>query len=301
MRVILTVGCPGSGKTTWARQQNMMVISRDDIRRSLYGDDYVHKPETEEFVTKIQHEQIAIAIKEDKDFIVADTNLNSKTEMYIKSFMKGDASKGPEGLIVPDIKIEHKVFHADWPTLVERNKRRGKEYVPMDVLRGMYKRYLKRFGPYHSYSYKPNTGNPKAVIFDIDGTLAIRDKRSPYDLTQCLSDKVDPHVYELYELHKNAGYKILILSGRHQGTKEDPTCYLELTTEWLKQNNIIYDELFLRAPSDYRKDDVVKEELFRKELSDKYYVKLAIDDRDRVVELWRRLGIKTLQVDFGDF
>lgn len=301
MRVILTVGCPGSGKTTWARQQNMLVISRDDIRRSLYGVDYVHNQEGEEFVTKIQREQIAIAIKEGKDFIVADTNLTSKTEMYIKSFMKGDASKGPEGLIVPDIKIEHKVFHADWPTLVERNKHRGKEYVPMGVLRGMYKRYLKLFGPYHSYTYKPNTGNPKAVIFGIDGTLAIRVKRSPYDLSRCLTNKVDPHVYELYELYKNTGYKILILSGRHQGTKEDPTCYLELTREWLKQNNIIYDELFLGSTGDYRKDDVIKEELFRKELSDKYYVKLAIDDRDRVVELWRRLGIKTFQVGFGDF
>lgn len=301
MKVILTVGCPGSGKTTWARQQNMLVISRDDIRSSLYGDDYVHKKETEELVTKIQCEQIRIAIEENKDFIVADTNLNDKTEMYIKSFMKGDASKGPEGLNAPDIKIEHKVFHADWTTLVERNKRRGKEYVPLDVLRGMYKRYLKRFGPYYSYTYKPNTSKPKAVIFDIDGTLAIHNKRSPYDLSKCLTDRLDPHVYELFTLYKIAGYKCLIVSGRHQGTKEDPTCYLELTREWLKQNGVIYDELFMRSPGDYRNDDIVKEEIFRKELSDKYCIKLAVDDRDRVVELWRRLGIKTFQVEFGDF
>jgi predicted kinase len=50
--VILTVGLPRSGKSTWSMQQNVPVVNRDSIRLALHGKDYVQSAEA--FVSKVE-------------------------------------------------------------------------------------------------------------------------------------------------------------------------------------------------------------------------------------------------------
>jgi hypothetical protein len=58
----------------------------------------------------------------------------------------------------------------------------------------------------------------------------------------------------------------------------------------------------MRAENDGRKDSIVKKELFEQHIVGKYYIDLVIDDRNQVVEMWRKdLGLTCLQVDYGDF
>jgi hypothetical protein len=57
----------------------------------------------------------------------------------------------------------------------------------------------------------------------------------------------------------------------------------------------------MRGQTDMRPDHAVKHELFNTHIRDAYDVRPAPDDRDRVVALWRSLGIVCLQVDNGDF
>jgi len=57
----------------------------------------------------------------------------------------------------------------------------------------------------------------------------------------------------------------------------------------------------MRSDGDYRADQVVKEELFRNQVEPKYDVIGVIDDRDKVVTMWRRLGLVCFQVAQGDF
>jgi hypothetical protein len=45
----------------------------------------------------------------------------------------------------------------------------------------------------------------------------------------------------------------------------------------------------------------VKYDLFSEYIRDKYSVKFVLDDRQQVVDMWRRLGLKCLQVQAGDF
>lgn len=59
--------------------------------------------------------------------------------------------------------------------------------------------------------------------------------------------------------------------------------------------------LLMRGQGDMRPDHAVKHELFNAHIRDAYDVLLALDDRDRVVALWRSLGIVCLQVDEGNF
>jgi hypothetical protein len=57
----------------------------------------------------------------------------------------------------------------------------------------------------------------------------------------------------------------------------------------------------MRRSGDNRCDSIVKEEIYREHIEGKYNVLAVFDDRDRVVDMWRRLGLLCLQVYYGDF
>ena len=75
----------------------------------------------------------------------------------------------------------------------------------------------------------------------------------------------------------------------------------ESTIKWLKDNNINYDEIHMRQKNDYRKDSVVKKEIFYNIINKKYKVRFVLDDRDIVVNMWRDLGLDCYQVYKGNF
>ena len=58
----------------------------------------------------------------------------------------------------------------------------------------------------------------------------------------------------------------------------------------------------MRPQNDNRKDALIKRELFEQHILGQYYVELVVDDRQQVVDMWRRtLGLTCVQVDYGDF
>jgi hypothetical protein len=134
-----------------------------------------------------------------------------------------------------------------------------------------------------------------AIICDIDGTLAhMNGKRSPYDWNKVDRDDLDEVIAEQLRKHRKIGDKIIIVSGR------DGSC-LDLTKEWLDFYKIPYDEIYMRAKDDYRKDSIVKKEIYENNIKGRYNVTVIYDDRNQVVEMWRSLGLKVLQVENGNF
>lgn len=135
---------------------------------------------------------------------------------------------------------------------------------------------------------------PTAIIVDIDGTLAHRGNRSPYDETKVINDSVDGTIKKLVSLLSVDDNIIILLSGRHESCRPD-------TIQWLNNKCIDYDKLFMRKTDDNRNDAVVKEEIY-KELIEPYYdIEFVLDDRNRVVDMWRGIGLKCLQVADGNF
>lgn len=302
VKVILTIGVPGAGKTTWAEGQRnsdkgCVVISRDDIRNALFGENHNHNDfRQEKTVTDVQKGMIksSLANKNVTRIIIADTNLNNK---HRNALVKNIQSIADE--VGREVSINFKVFDTDWNTVISRNFRRGEKAVPIDVLRRMYVDYLAYREKHHVYS--PKKSLPKAVIFDIDGTLADNSHRSPYTLDTCDKDTVIQFTLNMLNAYKNSGYKIIVVSGRHSGTKADVNCYRDKTIQWLSDNNIHYDEFFMRPAGCFDKDDDLKQNIFFDYIAPKYNVELAVDDRDRVVEMWRRIGVKCAQINFGAF
>ena len=136
------------------------------------------------------------------------------------------------------------------------------------------------------------------IIFDIDGTLSDPSQRlhflenkdwdSFYE--HCDEDPVISHVSFLaQELGKD--HRIFILTGRPERVRKK-------TQKWLMEHCIPYDRLLMRKDGDHRPDYVIKAEMVD---SLKLPIWLAIDDRDRVVKMFRDKGILCLQCKEGDY
>ncbi len=134
----------------------------------------------------------------------------------------------------------------------------------------------------------------EVIIVDIDGTIALRGNRDPYDLTSVSQDKPNITVIDILDiLNSGTHCERVFVSGRSE------VCRAE-TTKWLEEQGFMYPILFMRKSNDYRADEVVKKEIYEtKILPAKVWC--VFDDRNRVVKMWRELGLTCLQVAEGDF
>jgi HAD superfamily, subfamily IIIB (Acid phosphatase) len=146
---------------------------------------------------------------------------------------------------------------------------------------------------------------PTTVLFDIDGTLANIDHRRAF-LTkeppdwkafnaEMGNDVPNPSVVSLYKALWNANsYEMILVTGRSQ-------CSRALTEQWLAWNEIPFSRLLMRADHDFRADHIIKEELLDLLLAEGKEIAFTVDDRQQVVDMWRRPGITCLQCDVGNF
>ena len=155
----------------------------------------------------------------------------------------------------------------------------------------------------------------KWVIFDLDGTLAdieirrkLASKSGKMDWDIFFSDKLvaddDPNqpVIMMAQALKAFGYKIAIFSGRSASSEQ-------VTKEWLKEHEVEYDILKMRPtkhPFKFMPDEKLKlgwfEEVFvNPEDMDESEVVAVFDDRDKVVKMWREIGLTCMQVAPGNF
>lgn len=131
-----------------------------------------------------------------------------------------------------------------------------------------------------------------AIIVDIDGTVAHMNWRSPYDYSKVSTDTLDEVVHGIVSTLES-NYEIIFVSGRKAECMDE-------TVEWLSNHFTFPISLHMRANGDNRCDTIVKREILE-ELIKEYYIVASLDDRNRVVNMWRESGIKCLQVQEGNF
>ena len=147
----------------------------------------------------------------------------------------------------------------------------------------------------------------KTVIFDLDGTLALIDKRR--DLATKDNGKFDwdvffnpdninldlpnqPVINMANMLHKQ-GFRIFILSGRSDVTHQ-------ATVDWLNDNDIWWDHLVMRPQNHlFMPDNDLKQSWLDNIGKDN--VAMVFDDRNQVVDMWRQNGLTCFQVADGNF
>lgn len=274
MKAYVTVGCSASGKTFWASQQDAVDINRDWIRFNIIapGSDwsnYKFNKAKENEVTKIQEQMVMDAFGKGQYVIISDTNLNPVTR-----------NKWIQLLIDIGYEVEIKEFDAPLEVLWKRDSVRNNG-VGHSVIYSQYQKWLEYKG---RKTYTPDYSLDKAVIFDIDGTLAQMNGRSPFDWDKVGTDDPRLFIIEMARFYKHLKYDIIVVSGR------DDVCK-DLTEDWLNKHMVPFDEFFIRPQGDTRKDTVVKEEIFWNDIATRYNVVGVVDDRPSVVRMWHELKI----------
>ncbi|MEV4680051.1 AAA family ATPase [Streptomyces kurssanovii] len=301
--VHVMTGLPASGKTTAARTLQAESAGRirrvnlDDLRVMLdipapgTGRSHAH----EQTVLAIQDAAVREAVDGGFDVVVDNTHLTPHIPKRLKAAVAGQAEFRVHDFTGVPV---DECIRRD----AGRDRRVGEEIIRIladkhaKARRGGWRlteEWLNDEIPVEPYAADPAL--PAAVMCDIDGTLALRGDRGPYDFTRCEEDLLNVSVRgALWSFRRADGDVIVLLSGRGEEHRER-------TEAWLRRHEVPYDELWMRAAGDGRRDDVVKAELFDRHVRHRFAVRVSLDDRDRVVAVWRRMGLPTWQVNYGNF
>jgi len=144
----------------------------------------------------------------------------------------------------------------------------------------------------------------KAIIVDIDGTLAdvsdtlhLLEKDNPWDewIEATKKSPSNEWCVKLINAMYFQGYDIVFVTGRNSR-------YKDTTKKWLDKHIEVRDyKLIMRHHNDFRSDELVKEDLYHNEVEKKYDILFVVDDRKRVVDMWRRLGLTCLACAEGNY
>ncbi len=135
-----------------------------------------------------------------------------------------------------------------------------------------------------------------AVIFDIDGTLALFNDKDPYD-RDFTKDEVSIPVRHVLKMYKSDMRDIIIVSGRKD-------IYKEQTQQWLKIHDIPYDHLHMRPTQpkgiNEPSDVIVKQNIYDTHIKGKFSILAVYDDRKRVKKMWVQNGFFVFDVNQHD-
>lgn len=144
---------------------------------------------------------------------------------------------------------------------------------------------------------------PKAYIFDIDGTLAdcshrlhhITGSKKDYDAfyAACTDDDLIINVAELC-LNLSINSRVIYITGRPERIRGE-------TNRWIIKNRLPCPLVYMRRDGDHRPDYVIKQEIYEREIKDKYDVIGVFEDRQQCVDMWRKLGLTCFQVANGNY
>jgi predicted kinase len=300
--VIAVQGYPGCGKTTfckaWVREspETRARVSRDDIRSAQFASEGILPQDQENLVTKLLNMHLVALIRAGKDVIVDNTNLRARNVKELAALANKEGADFKTFAI--DTDVEECIARDDMRGL------RGERCVGEEVIRNFAKKFPRKNWPVvnspitsNASQVKKYTGTPgkrRAWILDVDGTIAKMVDRGPHDTSKYYTDVRNEPVHQAVLALYNAGLDIVVTSGRSEDFRNE-------TYDWLWANDVPFAKLIMRKSGDIRNDAIVKEELFWEQIADNWDVQGCLDDRNRVVDKWREMGLTCFQVAPGNF
>jgi len=297
---IMTKGLPASGKSTWAKKhvnerQGWVRISNDELRTCFFN--RVFSKQDTKHIENIRATMINYALEKKLNIVVDNTNLAPRHEEAYRNLCAEHGYRFQVKSFL-DVPVEE---------CIRRDKLRPNP-VRSGVILDMYNRFVNTEAavaiadvPKPKYHREPafileqDKTLPEAILCDLDGTLALIEHRDPYNAENCNEDGVNEPVLAVVKAMQAQGKQIIFLSGRMD-------CYEGPTRQFLREKCGLTDYILLmRKTDDYRKDNIIKREIFENNIFGQWYVRLVLDDRKQVVDMWREIGLVCMQVAPGDF
>lgn len=303
LKIILTRGIQGSGKSTFAKQwchedpEHRVRFNNDDIRNML-GDYWVTS--REKIVTAIKKDFLVNAMHNGYNIIIDNMNLNPKEIKFysdiISSYNNCDDFKYK-------YELEFKDFWTPVEVCIERDSRR-EHPIGESVIKATWKRYRNFIICEDIKAMKKNSakfidGAKSAFIVDMDATLCLNTSGRPFYGDGAVEGmENDEDITSICELVKSfsKNHLLFIVTGR-EGTPE----IVEATKNWLEKHNIVPFKMLFRPSGDYTAGDLCKKQIYEDNIKGKYNVEFVIDDSTKCVKMWREQGLICLQPNEGKF
>lgn len=159
------------------------------------------------------------------------------------------------------------------------------------------------------------------IVFDLDGTLAniehrrhwvdksVRGNKTDWHkfFAECVNDTpIEPMCNLFRTLHKVNAKTMEIWSGRSEEVYWDTVAWLnkhlfEGYDGWTIPASTFYVKLQMRPIGDTCPDVMLKERMLDAAIHSGKEIEFVVDDRQGVVNMWRRRGILCLQCAEGDY
>lgn len=324
LTLIYTVGCPGCGKTTWAKQFlndhkndefKWVRISRDDIRMMSFNIEF--DVQYESYVSIIEEQMVRSALENGMNVLIDATHIQKKSR---NKWLKIARDIG--GINI----IEHG-FDCHLEECIDRNSKRDRK-VPEHIIRNMFEQ-LRNVGcykheiiesiPEHVQEKQTYCSYlPDAVIVDLDGTIADNTWRNVYDASRADEDPPIEGIIDLVDIlrHKyvsdwsnqdeDFNNDLIFVTGRSEKYREQTTKFLQKHIidrfyHYSSEYEIPELILHMRQNNDNRPDTQVKREIYLNKIKNVCNVRYVLDDRPSVCRMYRRLGLTVLQLNDKEF
>lgn len=281
------MGPPGSGKSTYAQEiQSEYTYINQDTQGKKYLDLFLK------------------AIDNRENIVVDRMNFNvSQRKRFIEpALLAAYTIKIVEFLVPRDICYSRILLRKDHPTI--KNEENASN--ALDTYFNNYEAPSYQEGELFIQEelHKASYNKQPAIIVDIDGTLANCDHRIHHiqkDKKDWVSffggmkdDTLNQWCKDIISGYANTDINVILLTGR-------PEKYRPITREWLAENRVYWDSLYMRPDKNNRPDYEYKRMIYNYELKPYYDVMFVIEDRSQVVKMWRELGLTCLQCNEGDY
>lgn len=317
-KLLILRGLPASGKTTYAHawvaqdRKNRVRVNKDDLRMMIDNGTY-EKGITEQRILAARDVLVQQLMQRGLSVVVDDTNLR---RYHLTKLIKMAHEAQWEWIVKDFLTPLEECIRRDLDRSYDSNI-----YVGASAIRDMHSKFVANgladiptedelatvvteagvVTP-----YRPDTDLPTAVIFDIDGTIALKGTRNPFDESRVHEDTPKQEIIDAIHMEQAAGRYIIFCSARTDECRAQ-------TMEWIL--NHVWDrfsvfdtyvdipkfDLYMRQAGDSRRDAIVKMEIFDRYIRNQYNVRRVYDDRNQVVRMWRSLGLTVLQVADGAF
>lgn len=308
MKLTILVGPPGSGKSSYAK--------------SLQSQEYIRISQDDQ--GKVGHWELFRSALVAKECIVIDRmnfDKSQRDKYRLEALKHGYTVDFVEFCVPRQVCLDRCMARIGHPTI---NGKNGPYSAYSDVEYGddLVEKARKANSALTTYfsKYEPVTSEEgllqlikysssekrTAIMVDLDGTLANLNHRLHYVrgegkkdwgsfFRECGKDGLYECVAGIVRLEHSSGTEIVYCSGR-----DEEQCR-NLTHDWLQGHGFIAPTLVMRPKLNYKADNITKIMLYKYEIEPFYDVKYVLDDRNQVVEAWRKIGLVCMQVRPGEF